>query len=142
MFQNEEQTLFERLSAYAASDAVPLHMPGHKRNPAGVPFLEALGAKYDITEIDGFDNLHDPPGILKDAMARAACLWGSDRCFFLVNGSTCGVLAAVTAAAKVSGRASIASRGHWRLILLAVSFLCIVFLLKHRPVFCHKERKR
>lgn len=103
MFQNEEQTLFERLSAYAASDAVPLHMPGHKRNPAGVPFLEALGAKYDITEIDGFDNLHDPQGILKDAMARAACLWGSDRCFFLVNGSTCGVLAAVTAAAKVSG---------------------------------------
>lgn len=100
---NENETLFQQLLDYAASDAVPMHMPGHKRNAGGVPFLEALGAKYDVTEIDGFDNLHDPHGILKDAMDRAACLWGSDTCFFLVNGSTCGVLAAVTAAAKNSG---------------------------------------
>ena len=98
-----DDTLFSRLQDYAASDAVPMHMPGHKRNTAGVPFLEALGARYDVTEIDGFDDLHDPHGILKDAMYRAACLWGSDTAFFLVNGSTCGVLAAVAAAAKCSG---------------------------------------
>ena len=99
----DEETLFSRLRDYAASDAVPMHMPGHKRNPAGVPFLEALGAKYDVTEIDGFDDLHDPHGVLAEAMDRAARLWGSDSCFFLVNGSTCGILAAISAAAKNSG---------------------------------------
>ncbi len=98
-----DDTLFSRLQDYAASDAVPMHMPGHKRNVAGVPFLEALGARYDVTEIDGFDDLHDPHGVLQDAMDRAACLWGSDTAFFLVNGSTCGVLAAIRAAAKCSG---------------------------------------
>ena len=103
MLISDDETLFSRLRDYAASDAVPMHMPGHKRNPAGVSFLEALGAQYDITEIDGFDDLHDPHGILAEAMDRAARLWGSDNCFFLVNGSTCGILAAISAAAKNSG---------------------------------------
>lgn len=78
-------------------------MPGHKRNAEGIEFLEKLGAKYDITEIEGFDDLHNPHGVLMDAMRKAALLWQSDNCFFLVNGSTCGVLAAVAACAKVSG---------------------------------------
>ena len=80
-----------------------MHMPGHKRNVKGIEFLEALGAKYDITEIDGFDDLHNPQGILLESMRKAASLWQSDNSFFLVNGSTCGVLAAVAACAKVSG---------------------------------------
>ncbi|MGI5979610.1 MAG: aminotransferase class I/II-fold pyridoxal phosphate-dependent enzyme [Oscillospiraceae bacterium] len=103
MLTADEDTLFSRLQDYAASDAVPMHMPGHKRNPSGIPFLEALGARYDVTEIAGFDDLHAPHDVLLDAMERAARLWGSDRCFFLVNGSTCGVLAAIAAAAKNSG---------------------------------------
>ena len=80
-----------------------MHMPGHKRNVEGIEFLEELGAKYDITEIDGFDDLHNPHGILKDAMQKAASLWQSDNSFFLVNGSTCGILAAVAACSKVCG---------------------------------------
>lgn len=80
-----------------------MHMPGHKRNVAGIEFLEELGAKYDITEINGFDDLHNPQGILSEAMQSAALLWQSEHCFFLVNGSTCGVLAAVSAAAKLNG---------------------------------------
>jgi len=80
-----------------------MHMPGHKRNAADIPFLEELGAKYDISEIDGFDDLHNPHGVLEEAMKKAALLWKSDSCFFLVNGSTCGILSAVSAAAKISG---------------------------------------
>ncbi len=84
-----------------------MHMPGHKRNSEGIKFLEELGAKYDISEIDGFDDLHNPKGILAEAMDKAASLWKSGSCFFLVNGSTCGVLAAVTAASKLCGNGRI-----------------------------------
>lgn len=80
-----------------------MHMPGHKRNVEGVEFLEKLGAKYDISEIDGFDDLHKPNGIILEAMQNAAGLWQSENAFFLVNGSTCGVLAAVSACAKLCG---------------------------------------
>lgn len=56
--------------------------------------------KIDITEIDGFDNLHQAEGILQEAQLRANRLYGADETFFLVNGSTCGVLAAIMASAR------------------------------------------
>lgn len=89
-------SIYERLAAHAHSDLYPYHMPGHKRNslagfPAGV-------AELDITEIENFDNLHHAQGILKDAMREAAELYGADETYFLVNGSTCGVLAAISSA--------------------------------------------
>lgn len=90
----KEVSIYERLRALADSDMYPFHMPGHKRNPkAGLP--EGF-AELDITEIEDFDNLHHAQGILKDAMERAAGLYGADQTYFLVNGSTCGVLAAIS----------------------------------------------
>jgi len=74
-----------------------MHMPGHKRNVAAAPWLAPLGGGLDITEIDGFDDLHHAGGILRAEMERAAALWGAKRTFFLVNGSSCGLLAAVYA---------------------------------------------
>jgi arginine/lysine/ornithine decarboxylase len=109
---DEYKTLFARLKEYSGENPVPMHMPGHKRNVPGIAFLEQLGAKYDITEIQGFDDLHAPQGILYEAMARAAETWGSDRCFFLVNGSTGGVLAAVRAVSKPGGKLIMARNSH------------------------------
>lgn len=54
----------------------------------------------DITEIYGFDNLHHPEGILKEAQEAAARLYGVKESFFSVNGSTGAILAAVSAAVK------------------------------------------
>ena len=100
MIMNEsEQThiLQTQLERYAAQDLYPFHMPGHKRrmSPApGLPFA------WDVTEVPGTDDLHDASGILLDAMQRSASLWGADRTWYLVNGSTCGLLAAIRALAK------------------------------------------
>lgn len=86
-------SLLSFLQHYSRHGRIPMHMPGHKRAASLAPYLDTLGAAYDVTEIDGLDDLHDADGILKDAMDRAAALWGSDRAFFLINGSTCGLLA-------------------------------------------------
>ena len=101
--ETEYPRLLRLLSDYSESGAAPMHMPGHKRNVTGIAFLEALGAKFDITEISGFDDLHAPHGILLEAEERAARIWGSERAFFLVNGSTVGILAAVRACSTLSG---------------------------------------
>ncbi|MBR2848019.1 MAG: aminotransferase class I/II-fold pyridoxal phosphate-dependent enzyme [Clostridia bacterium] len=92
--------LLSLLRENAASGTVPMHMPGHKRNPACVGFLEGLSLRHDITEIDGFDNLHGAEGILKEAMERAAALWGTKRSYYLVNGSSGGILSAIRALTK------------------------------------------
>ena len=55
----------------------------------------------DITEIDGFDNLHHPEGILKDSMEWAAGVYGADHTYYLVNGSSCGILSAIGAVMRV-----------------------------------------
>jgi arginine decarboxylase len=89
-----------------------MHMPGHKRNQALFGDLTRLGADYDITEIDGFDNLHGSEGILKDAMERAAKLWNSKASYFLVNGSTCGILAGIRAATQYGDRILVARNCH------------------------------
>lgn len=121
---DEYKTLFQRLAEFSGSEATAMHMPGHKRNSAGLDFLEKLGARYDLTEIEGFDDLHNPEGILKDAMERAAQLWGSERCFFLVNGSTGGILAAIRAAALATGSERlIMARNSHRSVYNAVELL-------------------
>lgn len=85
--------LREELLQYTASDYYPFHMPGHKRNESEKPFDEIM--KMDITEIEGFDNLHYAEGIIKKEQDFAADLYGAKETFFLVNGSTAGVLAAI-----------------------------------------------
>ena len=76
---------------------LPMHMPGHKRNPHLAPYLNALAAQLDITEIKGFDHLHAASGILQEAMDGAAEVFGARNTFFLVNGSTVGILSAIRA---------------------------------------------
>lgn len=100
--------IYEKLTAYCASDAYPFHMPGHKRRLGSVGEAFAI----DITEIDGFDNLHHAEELLKDAQDRAAALYGAEQTFYLVNGSTCGILAAVSAAVKRGGKLLMARNCH------------------------------
>ena len=76
----EMVSLAEKLLQYGQSGACPMHMPGHKRN-SPFSWMEPF-ARMDVTEIDGFDNLHGAEGILKDGMERMALLWGSRRSFF------------------------------------------------------------
>lgn len=114
-YRKEEQPgIMERLIEYTGSDAYPFHMPGHKRReiPDGMQrdFSDPYG--IDITEIDGFDNLHHAEGILKDAMDEAAAVYGADRSWYLVNGSTCGILSAVFAVTENGGRILTARNCH------------------------------
>ena len=86
--------LEQKLNELEQSDIYPFHMPGHKR--AFLPFANPYA--IDITEIEGFDNLHHATGILQEAQQKAADLYGAKKTYYLVNGSTCGLLAAISAA--------------------------------------------
>ena len=99
--------LYEELIKNGKSDIYPFHMPGHKRRKMDFPNPYDI----DITEIDGFDNLHQAEGILLDAEKRANRMYGAEETFFLVNGSTCGILAAIASVARRSDKIAIAALG-------------------------------
>ena len=73
-------------------------MPGHKRNTKLIKryglWDECLTPyDIDITEIDNFDNLHNPEGIIKEAERLASGLYGARESIYSVNGSTGAILA-------------------------------------------------
>ena len=87
--------LYNKLSEYSSSDMYPFHMPGHKRTPhPKLPF------EIDVTEIEGFDNLHYPKGVLKSFSN------------ILVNGSTGGILAGIRTLTDFGDRVLIARNCH------------------------------
>ena len=67
--------LYQKLEKYSKKDIVPLHMPGHKRN------TKMLGTQLpyniDITEIDGFDDLHHADGIIKNIQEKAQKIYNT-----------------------------------------------------------------
>ncbi len=65
--------------------------------------------RYDITEIEGFDNLHDAKGLLLSLQQKAASIYHAEESFFLVNGSTGGILSGVSALVQ-EGKKLLAAR--------------------------------
>ena len=124
--------LYERLICYGNSDYYGFHMPGHKRNPsvtgAGLPY------EIDITEIEGFDDLHHARGILKQAQAQAAKLFRGDETCFLVNGSTVGILSAILGVTQKGDRILIARNCH-------KSVYHAVYMNELRPVYVYPRRE-
>lgn len=100
--------LYEQLADYAKSDYYPFHMPGHKR--AEFNFVNPY--QIDITEIEGFDNLHHAQDLLLDAQKRLADIYHSKKSYYLVNGSTCGILSAVGAVVKRGDHVLVARNCH------------------------------
>lgn len=101
---SEAPGLLKKLMEYGKSDFYPFHMPGHKRQ-----FRKSFAGNFpnpfsiDITEIDGFDNLHHPEEILKESMEWAAEVYGSHKTYYLVNGSSCGILSAISGTVSRGG---------------------------------------
>ncbi len=110
--------MYKKLAQYHKEDIYPMHMPGHKRNASLMSGKEgqvvslAPACQMDITEIDGFDNLGAPEGILKDALDRAARLYGADATYFLVNGSTVGLLAGIMGCTDKGDKVLVARNCH------------------------------
>ena len=102
------ENLYDRLIEYSDSRAYPFHMPGHKRQ---MMFMENP-YRFDLTEIDGFDNLHEADGLLKREQERAAALYHSEETHFMVNGSTGGILSAIGGTVRRGDRVLVARNCH------------------------------
>lgn len=103
-------TLYEQLGRHNGADVYPFHMPGHKRNNIKAPLIDPYG--LDITEIDGFDDLHHAQGCIKESQDKAAAMYGTGSTYFLINGCTGGILAAISACTESGKEVLIARNCH------------------------------
>ncbi len=93
--------ILNRLVKMGKREPVSFHVPGHKNGRifSNTPVFKEMG-KMDFTELPETDNLHDPKGLILKAQQRASKVYGAMESFFLVNGTTGGILAAISAMAK------------------------------------------
>lgn len=89
-------------------DRAPFYTPGHKRGEGITQQLLNYFGKAvfsaDLPELPELDNLFAPQGIIQEAQELAAVAFGAEKTWFLVNGSTCGVEAAILATCGVGDK--------------------------------------
>ncbi len=84
--------------AHAAKQRLSFHTPGHKGRRIALPFIDQALGDLDLTELPGLDDLHHPSGIIAQAQGNYARWAGAKSSYFLVNGATAGIQAALAAA--------------------------------------------
>ena len=93
--------LVSALQQCAERKNAAFHTPGHKRGQGTSDLHRQLfGAavfRADLPELPGLDNLFAPEGVILQAQALAADAFGAEHTWFLANGSTCGIQAAILA---------------------------------------------
>ena len=102
---------------YAASDAVRLHMPGHK----GKKFLGA--EPFDVTEVDGADTLYVPHGIIRESEQNASRLFGCDTFYSAEGASQCIRAMLYLAVLHTGNRKVLAGRNAHHTFLTAAALL-------------------
>ena len=103
--------LYQRLKQYSESGVYPFHMPGHKRrveDGGSIPY------EIDITEIADFDNLHAPEknGVLWNIYEEMTQFYDTAKSIPLVNGSTTGLMSALSACVTLEDEVIVARNCH------------------------------
>ena len=147
-----ERFIAKGLTEYLNEKRSVWHMPGHKRKPVyGKENLYEDGNNsgsfdikkldelldtvhlFDVTEVPGLDDLHNPQDMIKASQEELAKVYGTFASYYLVNGSTGGIMAAVSACAKAGDKIIVAANCH-------KSVHNIIALLKLETVFVEPQR--
>lgn len=117
----------DQMRSYIAEKRYPLHMPGHKGRLCSSTFArERCGFwgfdsiyDVDITEIPDMDDLHCPEGMIAESMSELVRVYGTKRSYYMVNGSSGGLLAALCA----SGGPVLAARNCHKSVFHAIGLM-------------------
>lgn len=87
-----KRPLLTAVETYRQAHVYPLHTPGHKGGRGADPALRHLvgdvALESDVSLMEELDDIHHPEGCIREAEALAAKVYGADRCFLGVNGTT------------------------------------------------------
>ena len=108
--------LVEAMLKYKNDKVYPFHTPGHKGGRGMAALLrEQLGAgavAMDVSLMSELDDIHAPTTYIKEAQDLASQLYGSDKCFFAVNGTTGAIHAMLMAACRAGDKVLVPRNAH------------------------------
>ena len=123
--------LYHALTAFADTDPLRMHMPGHKGK--GLPGWEEL-VRLDFTELPPTGNLYEEGGAIGKAEQLWANVFGMQECLMLTCGSTQGIHSALTLACPI-GSSLLADRNCHRSVYHTMALLDLtpVYLTEKTP---------
>jgi arginine/lysine/ornithine decarboxylase len=100
MMDQNKTPLYDAVLNYIGKKRTPFFVPSHKYGRAIQPKWKAYVGeeifKMDLCELDGLDDLHNAEGVIAEAQALASDAWGANQTFFLINGTSSGIIAAIS----------------------------------------------
>lgn len=130
----QDMPLYNALQCYAKSDPTPFDVPGHKMGAQPSPLNNMMGnaLRFDVNSMKELDLLSHPQSVIKEAQLLAANAFGADEAFFLVNGTTVGILAMIMATCAPGDELLVPRNGH-------KSVMDGIILSGAKPVFIQPE---
>lgn len=119
--------LVKGIDKVIAENLAPFQMPGHKGR------IEQDIYKYDLTEIEGTDNLSNPKGIILDTLRLISDTFGSSHSFISINGATGAILGALSTAFNKGDEIIVMRSSH-------ISVYDGIFLLGLVPHYVYPDR--
>ncbi|MBO0928804.1 aminotransferase class V-fold PLP-dependent enzyme [Staphylococcus sp. 30400_3112M30941] len=104
-----KQPILNKLKQFNQEEVISLHVPGHKNMTIG--HLSQLSITMDKTEIPGLDDLHHPEEVILESMKQVEKHSDYDA-YFLVNGTTSGILSVIQAFSQKKGDILLARNVH------------------------------
>lgn len=104
-FDHRKTPYLDALQRFTENDVVPFDVPGHHMGNIDNPALDYLGRDLyhnDVNAPIGMDTLAKPTGVIAEAEAYFADATGADDCFFLINGTSSGIIAMIFTAVKAN----------------------------------------
>lgn len=106
-----DRPIYNTLKNLSNKKIYPFHMPGHKRNKKFLnDFYDFID--LDFTEIDETDNMHKPETIIKQSKEILANTFSTKDSYFLVNGSSSGIMASIMACVSPNEQILVARNCH------------------------------
>ena len=115
-YNKNVMTIVNFIENYKKNKKILFTTPSHSQGEFVAPnSKKMLGTQFfscDYSEIEGFDNLSNPIGMLRSAQEDASAIYGSKATFFLTNGSTSGIIAAMYTLLRRNDKVIIARNCH------------------------------
>ncbi|HBK68104.1 MAG TPA: hypothetical protein DDZ91_05640 [Firmicutes bacterium] len=118
-FTQKDAPLFENFLHYSRKGMAAFHTPGHRGGRGCEDLFRSLGGEFlrlDLTELKGANLDQDPDFLIKKAEELAAEAFGAKQSYFLVNGASIGIMAALLALKGLGKEILIARNCHLSVI--------------------------
>lgn len=115
LLDQNKTPLLSALLKYVEDETIPFHVPGHKQgrgNKELEKLLGSTGLSIDLTCLEDLDNICNPVSVIKEAEDLAAQLYGAERAFFLVNGTTSGIQAMIMSVCQPGDKILVPRNAH------------------------------